>query len=189
MRAVLSVITIMLTLPGSKLSAQAPIPNGARVRISTPAFVLDHREGFLAADHVLILDRDRSVAVPLAALTKLERRAKKSNATAGGLVGLIVGLVAGSVTGTYAGLKASECESNVVNGRCMSGGAAVSDPIGLTGGAWGSVVGGVLGAAIGAAIGASVRTERWEEVPLDQLSVSFAPKRDGGFAFGLSVSF
>ena len=36
---------------------------------------------------------------------------------------------------------------------------------------------------------ASIKTDRWEEVPLDRLRVSFAPQRDARFALGFSVSF
>jgi hypothetical protein len=189
-RAVLSVLTIMLMLPCTKLAAQTMLPNGARVRISVPGLVLDNREGYLDAGRVLILDRGQRVAVPLSSVTKLEHRELKSNATTGALIGFVVGLVAGSVTGTYMGLTAQECESEVVSGRCTSNGSTVIDGIAgtQTGGAWGSVVGGVLGTALGALIGASIKTDRWEEVPLDRLRVSFAPKRDG-FAFGLSVVF
>jgi len=82
-RPVLSVLTIMLMLPCTKLVAQALLPNGARVRISTPGLVLDHREGYLDAGYVLILDWSQRVAVPLTSVTKLERRVRKSNETAG----------------------------------------------------------------------------------------------------------
>jgi len=41
---------------------------------------------------------------------------------------------------------------------------------------------------VGAITGAFIKTDRWEEVPLDRLQVSFAPQRDG-FAVGLSVAF
>jgi len=34
-----------------------------------------------------------------------------------------------------------------------------------------------------------IKIDRWEEVPLDQLRVSFVPQLDGRFGFGLSVRF
>ncbi len=52
-----------------------------------------------------------------------------------------------------------------------------------------AALGGVIGAAIGGGIGGSIKTDRWEEVPLDRLGVTLAPQRDGRFAFGLSVAF
>ena len=48
---------------------------------------------------------------------------------------------------------------------------------------------GALGAGIGAIVGALIKTDRWEEVPLDRLRVSFVPQRGGRFALGLSVRF
>ena len=54
----------------------------------------------------------------------------------------------------------------------------------------GAAVGiGAVGAVVGALAGAFTKTDRWEEVPLDRLRVSFVPQRDGGFGVGLSVSF
>jgi len=42
---------------------------------------------------------------------------------------------------------------------------------------------------LGAVIGALIKTDRWEEVPLDALRVSFVPQRDGRFGLGMSVRF
>jgi hypothetical protein len=44
----------------------------------------------------------------------------------------------------------------------------------------------LLGVIIGGFIW---KTDRWEEVPLDRLRVSFGPQRDGRFGFGASVRF
>jgi hypothetical protein len=41
---------------------------------------------------------------------------------------------------------------------------------------------------LGTAIGFSIRTDRWEEVPLDQLRVSVVPQHDG-VALAISVAF
>ena len=54
--------------------------------------------------------------------------------------------------------------------------------------AGGALVGGALFGVIGAGIGTFIKTDRWEEVPLDRLRVSFGPKRDG-FAVGVRVTF
>ena len=48
-------------------------------------------------------------------------------------------------------------------------------------------IGSGVGLGVGTILGAPSR-DRWEEVPLDRLRVSFAPKRDG-FEVGLSVAF
>ena len=51
------------------------------------------------------------------------------------------------------------------------------------------LAGGLLGAGVGAVIGWAIKTERWEEVPLDRLQLNMVPLRDGGFALGVSVTF
>ena len=51
-----------------------------------------------------------------------------------------------------------------------------------------AVIGGALG-MIGGILGARMFVDRWEEVPLDRLRVSFGPQRDGKFGLGASVRF
>jgi hypothetical protein len=48
---------------------------------------------------------------------------------------------------------------------------------------------GLAGTVVGAFVGLSIKTERWEEVPLDQLRLGFAPQCDGRLGIGLSVAF
>jgi hypothetical protein len=52
----------------------------------------------------------------------------------------------------------------------------------------GGAIGAAAGILIGSSIGAVIKTDRWEEVPLDQLRVSIVPRRDG-FALEISVAF
>jgi hypothetical protein len=75
---------------------------------------------------------------------------------------------------------ADDCPSLGDGGGCDGGKAATI--------AGTTAVLGIGVGLIGAGIGALLGGERWEEVPLDRLRVSFAPRRDG-FALGLSVSF
>jgi hypothetical protein len=63
---------------------------------------------------------------------------------------------------------------------CGVGFKELAAAIGVFGGA---------GAIVGSVVGALVKSERWEEVPLDRLRVSIAPQRDGRFALGMSVVF
>ena len=46
----------------------------------------------------------------------------------------------------------------------------------------------VLGGT-GELIGNSIKTDRWQAVPLDNVRVSFVPQRDGRFTLGMSVRF
>jgi hypothetical protein len=48
---------------------------------------------------------------------------------------------------------------------------------------------GAIGAVAGGLVGYFIKTDRWEEVPLERLRVSLAPQLDGGFALGFSVGF
>ena len=50
------------------------------------------------------------------------------------------------------------------------------------------ITGAIVGAA-GGIVGYFIKTDRWEEIPLERLRVSLAPQRDGGFALGFSVRF
>ena len=47
----------------------------------------------------------------------------------------------------------------------------------------------VVGTAIGGLIGAFIRSDRWEEVPLDQLRVQPVATVDGRFGLAVSLSF
>jgi len=47
----------------------------------------------------------------------------------------------------------------------------------------------VGGALIGAGVGALIKTDRWVPVPLERLRVGAAPRRNGGFGLGVSLSF
>ena len=71
-------------------------------------------------------------------------------------------------------------------------GPTLNDPEdGLTAANWatvGAVLGVPTGMLLGTLIGASIKRDRWEEVPLDRLRMSFVPQRDG-FAFGLKIEF
>ena len=81
----------------------------------------------------------------------------------GGAIGLFVG---GAVAG------ASVCDEWACLGPFFSG----------------LFVGADVGLISGAAIGGLIKTERWDEAPLDRLRLSFAPRQDG-IAVVLSVRF
>jgi hypothetical protein len=52
-----------------------------------------------------------------------------------------------------------------------------------------ALVFGAAGGLVGLGIGALFKTERWEEVPLDQLRVSVAPQPDGRLGVSVSLEF
>jgi hypothetical protein len=53
----------------------------------------------------------------------------------------------------------------------------------------GALIGGALGGGFGALAGSSWRSDVWEQVPLDRLSASFVPQRDGRLGLAASISF
>jgi hypothetical protein len=107
--------------------------------------------------------------VPLACVTKLEVHAGRTSASTSGAIvgGLTLGVVFLVSNATY---YESDEEGY---GRYVLGG-------------W--LVGTAIGAGVGWLIGSAIKSDRWEEVPLDQLRVSFVPG-PGGFALGFSVAF
>ena len=113
--------------------------------------------------------------VSLASVTSLEvSRGRMSRTGSGALVGFAVGAVYGAMQG---GSWAQGCDEPHF--------WPCSDPAAMA--VLGVFFGGI-GMGMGAMIGGFIRTDRWEEVPLDRVRVSFAPRRDG-FAVGLSVAF
>ncbi len=44
------------------------------------------------------------------------------------------------------------------------------------------------GLLIGGAVGAIIRTDRWEEIPIGRLRVSFLPQRHGDFTLTFSLT-
>ncbi len=180
MRPFTFLVAVLAVAPFSSVTAQEqppPVKVGDRVRVTAPDMGIRNRDGTLR-----LLDTDSLVmrpeygapsrlVIPLASLTRFEvRRGGKSHA----LLGLGIGLVVGAGVGALVGAN-SDCNSELFGqGFCTTAAAA--------GGA-------VVGLVLGLVVGAAMSTDDWDEVPLDQLRVSFVPQRDGRFGLGLSVTF
>ena len=150
-------------------TAAAQVSPGDRVRVTTPD--RGRYDGTVHAIPGDFLTVD-TLTVPRASITRLEvHRGRKGHA----LLGAGIGAVALGAVGVAAGIEF--CES--------FGSCSTRDEAAALGGGAGVLVGGLMGLGIGALI----KSDRWEEVPLDQLRVNFAPQRGGRFAFGLSVAF
>jgi len=111
------------------------------------------------------------IDIPLASMTALDVHAGRKSRV---LRGLIIGAAVGAPLSGLALMQADEEGSDPGPGEYFL---------------FGAVVGGAAFGAIGAVIGALVKTDRWEQIPLDQLRVSLTPQRDGQFGIGLSVAF
>ena len=173
MRNIASLLAISLLIPCVTLSAQTIKP-GSDVRVDVGLRSYQGRVRQLTADS-LVMD---TVRLPLHSVTRIAVH-RRSHPWEGAFIGLLVGGIGGAAFGS------ASYEECVPEGwfDCMlapqsEGQAAVL----------GGILGGSFGAAFGAVLGAGIKTDRWEEVPLDRLRVSFAPKRDG-FAVAMKVSF
>ncbi len=180
MRVFSAVLAASLFIPHAALSAQErpPIAPGMRVRISTLPLTSEPQwfVGTVAAltpEQIVIdpLNADR-LAIPREHVTRLDvHRGRKGRALLGAGIGFLVGV------GWTVALVTSPSICNAEE-QCDAGDYAKA--IAILGG---------TGAGLGALVGLLIRTDRWEEVPLNRLRVSLAPQRVGRFALGASLSF
>jgi hypothetical protein len=184
MRAFSAALAASLLAPLWTVHSQEPPPlePGARVKVTAPERAIDKQAGTVEAlrGDTLVLgiswadDREMLLAVPFASVTRLDvQRGQKSNLLLGMGIGLFSGAGIGAAVLGYAGRD-----------YCLG------EETGWEQCAWlGAGLGGAAGLIMGTIAGFVIRTDRWEEVALDQLRVSLVPKRDGRFALGLSVAF
>ena len=133
----------------------------------------EHRVGTFVAwksDTLVVQSNGDTLQVALMNVTRLDvYMGRKAQAGAGAVVGGLVVVVPLAIAAATCGASFG----------CPNGGEAAKVLL-----IWGTA-----GAFVGALIGAATNTDRWEEVPLDQLRVSLGPQRDGRFGFGASVRF
>jgi hypothetical protein len=194
MRVLISICAISVVIPFASLGAQQSALPGDRVRVSE-CHIRTLRSGTLRNEcerhvgtlsvltaQVVTLRMEGTAtefAVPLDSVIKLEvHRGRRARTGRGALIGSIVGVASGAIVGVAVAKGPSTCEDLGWPEPC---GARLA----LTGG----LLFGASGALVGTVIGALIKTDRWEEVPLDRLSVGLAPQRDGRFALAMSVSF
>ncbi len=167
-------LAILAFAPLTGVTAQQPPPVkvGDRVRVTAPDVDVHRYTGQLVAVQRDNLTVD-TLTVVRASITRLEvQRGRKTNA----LKGASIGALSLGLAGVGLGIGACRGFSDV----CTSEGewAAIGGAIGVA-----------VGGLIGLGLGAFTKTDRWEEVSLDRLRVSFVPHRDGRFVLGLSVRF
>ena len=190
MRPVILLTTVSILAPFTSVIAQEqpPVRPGDRVRVTHECRTTVRQDplgkthtrcrkdkGTLAAataDSIVlgVDERGTQLTLPVASVTRLEvSRGRKSRVA----LGAGIGALTGAATLAVIGANLNVCDGGY-EGACAGVGAGV---------------GAVGGALVGLVIGAVTKTDRWEEVPLDQLRVSLAPQRDGQFALGLSFAF
>ena len=148
---------------------------GVRVRVTAPDCALRGQAATfraLRAD-TLVLE---TTECPLASVTRFDvSRGQKSRAG----IGILVGAGAGALGAViYCSQDKNELSDE---GKCVLFDDDTTPFQALIFGAAGGIVGGFVGYLI--------KTDRWEEVPIEQLRVSLTPQLDGGFALGFSVRF
>jgi hypothetical protein len=149
--------------PGDRIRAQAPSASPGPLVGTVVAF---------QADSLMVQGDTKSWRLSLASITRLDiSQGRRSRAGLGAGIGLLVGAGVGALIG-------SGCDAIVVPVSSEAGCVVV-----------GAAVFGGAGALVGAVTGALMRTERWAEVPLDRLRVSFTSDRGRALTLGASLTF
>lgn len=167
-------VAAMLGAAATGVAAQDSLVRvGERVRLSTDSGAM--HVGFVAVatpDVIEVLEQQGSRAsVPVSTVTRIEvSRGQKSNIQLGAGLGFAAGAL-----GTIA-----YCQL-VDRGGCELFSDDITLQLALIYGALNGVVGGIVGSFI--------KTDRWEDVPLDRLHLSLRPQPDGRLALGFSVAF
>ncbi len=178
-RPITFLVAVLAATPLSTVNAQdsPQVKPGDRVRVTAPYLGIRKQAGRFETrrgDTLVVAAPDSTMMFPVVFVMRLEvSRGRKSAVGRGALIGFLVGAGGGAIAGA-----AALSEGCVDGDGCPALGA-------LVGGAFF----GLVGTGIGAVVGALSKAERWEEVPLDQLRVAFAPQRDGRFGLVLSVGF
>jgi hypothetical protein len=194
MRGFSAVFTVSLVIPITPLSAQQPPPvePGARVRVGQEcrdAYTGRGATGLgricptdigvltaMTSDSIVLNTAEEGdlLAFALDSVTRIDvHRGRKSKWLLGMGIGFLAGSGAGALVGTS--LDCTEYLGTTSNEASCTG-------LGALGGA-------AVGAVVGALVGSSIRTDKWEEVPLDRLRVNFVPKLDGRIVLGFSIAF
>ncbi len=199
MRHVGLLVAILAFVPLASATAQVPVRPGEQVRVTHPPICpadticvgpLPRQRSvgtFLAwkADSLVMETKGDTLSVPVNLVTRLDvsRGRKSFGAGRVGIIGGLVGAASGAIIGAASYEERQPCVlfclfQDPEFSRTAADAAVL-----------GAAFGAVVGYAIGRLLGSAIKTERWQEVPLDRLRVSFGPQRDGRVGLGLSVSF
>ncbi len=177
MRPVTFLVAVLAVTPLTRVTAQEPPPvkPGDRVRVTAPDLQINKYDGSLVSltGDTIAVD---TLRVAFRSVTRLDvYRGRRSHWIRGAGVGLVIGAGIGAIAiASQVDWSLSSSCDPFSNAQCVLIGAGLGAAVGIP---------------VGALIGLGVRTDRWHEVPLDRLRVSFAPQRGGRFALGLSVRF
>jgi len=118
----------------------------------------------------LILADGRDLECALSDVSQLEISAGKKSHW---LAGLGVGFLAGAAVGATVGALSQEC-THEWGSLCATAGAVTGASVGLL---------------VGVTVGALIETNRWQQIPLDGVSLRISSTTRSAIAFGVSISF
>jgi hypothetical protein len=159
MRTLAFLLAFLVLPPLTEAIAQEKLLQpGQRARVTAPMLDMDrHEETFqqLRGDTLVFT----STRCPLSDVTRLEEYRGRTSWGwwKGGLIGLAVGTGAGLAVGASGGCASDDLSCEVEGARVGAG----------------------AGLLVGILAGLSIKTDRWEDVPLDRLRVGVVPQRDG----------
>ncbi len=154
--------------------ADTSVAPGDTVRVTAPDLGIEKQQATFQAlrGDTLAVTADSAMALSLSSVTRLDVfGGRRSNPGRGAAIGAAVGVTAGFITGLALG------------GGC-SDSACISD---AGAGVIVAVVFGAGGALLGVVTGAFIKTDRWEEVPLDEIRIGLSPFASDGVAVSVSL--
>ncbi|MDH3367933.1 MAG: hypothetical protein OEO20_15785 [Gemmatimonadota bacterium] len=167
--AVLPVILVLASFTDA-VAQELPLQPGQRVRVTVPRLAVNkHEETFQALrGGTLVL---AAISYPLVDVTRLD--VHRGHKSWGWVNGAVLGFLAGVGVGATAGALVDCGVGSSDDDSCVGFGIVVGAPIGLL---------------VGTTAGLLIKTDKWEEVPLDRLRVSVVPTPNG-FAIGARLAF
>ncbi len=188
-------VPMILMASGAPLMGQEPAAGldvGSRVRLTFPCELAspsfpesagrtcrsDGRLALLTGDTIMIAAGDSTLVYDLNAVSRVEvSRGRKSHWLAGAGIGFVVGAATAYVALSSGG-STSTCDQSA-NQDAVSTGECI---------ALAALVGGVPGAGLGAVAGLFIRSERWQDAPVDRLRVSVGPGPGSWFQLAISIT-
>jgi len=177
-RLVVPLVLAAAPLAGQQAPALEP---GARIRVTVDGAGPHVQVGVYQGvrDTILVLQAGSApISIPLGRLRQVEvSRGRKGHWRAGAGVGFLVGVGAAVAfeagSGSTAPCDQEQNQDAMSSGECLGIAAA----------------GVALSTGLGALVGGLVRTERWQEVPVEGLRLTMVPRPGRRLGLGIAFTF